>query len=547
MIGTSRMFDKIAGGNFGKQLRGKLRNSAYMNMGQNDASSAQADTLDYDVSRDFMTNCYEVNEWCRAIIDLTVERTSQVELFPMPLALREDDGEPSDETKKHMEHVSKILLKPNKDGESFHDLRKKVMHDTLVYDEAGMQIVKADKYAAEDGDISLWCNVSGEELFVNANEDGTLKDSETYAQIRNARVVSYFSKDEFMNFIKNRRAGYSNGFSPISSIALSILGDFEMVNYNYKFFENNAKPNIAFLFEQLGFGKGQGALERAKAWYKREHQGNPHLPLFMGAEKGNVKIMEMKTTHKDMEFTNWDLLLLSRMMAVFGMQPMVLGVLTDTTGKLNSEVQTEQFKRNAIVPLIKMFLHTFNAVLIWGDNNLNYDDIYLTPSNLDIDDEEKQAKIDEIYLDRGVITINQLRAKLQMSPVSWGNEPFVPLNYAPLSVLQEYQQSRIIGAANKPPAPKDNGEGDEGDEGNNGKIVYADRVDMQLVHIMKNFKTPTGLEKTAPSKIIEVATQLIRERDKALNKTYSFPYASNDIFGTIKRYGLRTKKVLSNK
>lgn len=527
MIGTSSMhFGKMVQTPMKKAIRGKLRHSDVMT--SNTSDSSKVDITDISVSRDFMTSAYEVNDWIRAIVDLTVERACQVDLFPMPINVQAD-AKISDTTKRHMESVSKLMVRPNKDNEGFYDLTKKMFHDILVYDEAGMQIVKDDNYSADAQDISLWCNVSGEELFVNPKKDGTLRNTSTYVQIRNQELIARFNKDNFMNFIKNRRAGYSNGFSPISTVSVSILGDFEMMNYNYKFFENNARPNIAFIFEQLGFGKGQGSLEKAKKWYEQNHQGKPHLPLFMGAEKGNVKLLDLKTTHKDMEFTDWSLMLLSRIMAVFGMQPMVLGVLTDTTGKLNSEVQTEQYKRNAITPLIKTFLHAFNAGLIWNNANFDYDDIYVTSENLDIQDEKSQAEIDKVYMDHGVITINQVRHRLQMPAVEWGNEPFVPLNYAPLSTLEAFQAARIEQAAGK--ASSDGVD-------NNAKIL----VEQSIEHMVKNFNVPTGLEKVEPTILKETLVKLLSNRDN--KKTYSFASKGRGAVGSIGRYGLDANKVM---
>ena len=531
MIAPSRTMVKTARAmTLEKKLKGKVRHSDMMTS----SDTEPHEDPDFAVTRDFMTNAYETNEWIRAIIDLTVERSCQVELFPMPIQSRVDGkGDISDAVKRKMETIAKLLLRPNSDNESFYEIRKKILKDVLIYDEAGAQIIKESKYSSEKNEYSIWTNITGEELFVNPKPDGTLPDTKTYVQYRNRETIATFDKYSFMNFIKNRRAGYANGLSPITSLAISILGDLEMVNYNYKFFQNNAKPNIAFLFENLGFGKGQGALERAKTWYNRELKGKPHLPLFMGAEKGNVKIHELRTSHKDMEFINWDLLLLSRMLAIYGCQPMVLGVLTDTTGKLNSEVQTEQFKKNAIIPLIRMLVHTMNATLIWADQNLNFDDIYLTSTNLDIEDEKKQAEIDEIYLEHGVITINQLRSKLQMNSVPWGDEPFVPLNFAPLSILEEYHQAKLA-----PDAADNNVKSDNADDNaDDKKKKIASVSDPNYRYLINNFKVPTGLEKMSNTELKEVVTSLVKKREHFYSKAYSFP-TNNAVVDTVQRFDI---------
>ena len=531
MLGTSKMF-------LNKTIKGQIRYSDNVKDNAVVASDYE-DEDNYNITRDFQTRCYETNDWVRAIVDLTTERASQVDIFPRPLAAKIGaDRKVNGGVKKRMEQVMNILLKPNSDMESINALVKKVTKDIMIYDEAGMQMIRDTRYS-ENKKIALYANISGEELFVNPQKDGTLPDLKTYAQVRNRKIIDTFDKYDFMNFIKNRRAGYANGFSPISTIAVSIMSDFEMLNYNYKFFENNAQPNLAFIFENLGFGKGQGALERAKSWYLQEHQGKPHNPLFMGGEKGNVKLQELKTTHKDMEFSNWELLLISRIMAVFGMQPMVLGILTDTTGKLNSEVQTEQFKKNAIIPLIRTIVYTMNSVLLWADQNLNYDDIYLTTTNLDIDDEKKTAEIDEKYLEKGVITINQVRNKLQMPAVDWGNEPFVPLNYAPWSNLIKYQQAMITSSKNK--APIDNNAKSGDDEDKDKKKEGAQKQ----FHV-DNFKVPTGLEKIEVTELQEILTKIISERESKLSKEYSFPAGeSGSLLGTIGAYDLTCKEVMT--
>lgn len=526
MIGPSNLF-------IAKSVKGRARRSdSYAN--NSGEYNAQNEIANYDIDRSFMKDAYESNDWIRSIVDRTAERAAQVEIFPMPINRKLDGkGKIPDYVKRKMEKVSNILLKPNPDNESISDISGKIVRDVMVYDEAGVQIVK-------DGLGShLYSNVSGEELFVNANKDGTLPEDRTYLQIRNQKIIGKWNKYEFMNFIRNRRAGYANGFSPISSIAISILGDLEMMNYNYKFFQNNARPNIAFIFENLGFGKSKGALERAEAWYNRKHKGKPHLPLFMGAEKGNVKLLEMKTTHKDMQFSEWALWLLSRIMAVYGMQPMVLGVLTDTTGKLNSEVQSEQYKRNAIIPLVKMILNTMNANLIWGDNNLNFDDIYLTSTELDPEDEERKAKIAEVYLDKGVVTINQIRNELRMAPVPWGDEPFVPMNYAPLSVLEELQRAKI----DSMDVDRSSNTGKTPEEDENGKKSNK-MVSDEISYLYRNFRVPTGLEKMEPTAVRDAVVSLLKKRES--NRTiYSIPSNPKTLLEVVDGFGLSCKGVMS--
>jgi len=528
--------------------KGKIKYSDfYSDNGGNDASTESQD--EFRVDRSFMTQSYSVNSWIRAIVDSTKERFDQVELFPIPLSVRKDSTESkySDSIKMKMENIMNLIMKPNSQYESFSSLKKKVIGDILVYDEAGIQIVSSkSKFNDNMTPYELYADVSGEELFVNANSDGSLKGSNSnnnkisnraFLQIRNGRILTGWNKYEFMNFIKNRRAGYTNGFSPIESIAASIFGDLESMNYNLKFFENNARPNIAFIFEKLGFGDtGNRTLNKAKTWYEQNHKGRPHLPLFMGSSKGDIKLQQLTVPNKDMEFSNWELMLLSRIMAVYGMQPMVLGVLTDTTGKLNSQVQTEQYKRNTIIPLVKLFTDTFNSVLIWGNDGFNYDDIYLTSANLDIDDEKKQSEIWKIFLETGVITINQVREELQMPPVDWGYQPFVPLNFSPLDILREYQLSRIESNFKNSMSDKiDNNLNNDTkkDEDANKEFLYS------------NYGLPrSGLDKIDPTVIKEACDKIIRRKD---SRSRFFDYKANSFNKAVEGFDLSWKRILKTR
>jgi HK97 family phage portal protein len=550
MFATSKMY-------FGKALekpKGNLRNESYMNQTLYTSSvdsdnNALGDIADLEITRTFMTDAYKTCEWIRAIVDRISERVTQVELFPRPLGAKmgTKEGQLNRAVVGRMEKIMSLLMKPNNDGENIDSLKKKVVTDMAIYDQAGIQIVHASNLLGSKIPFSLYANVSGEELFVNPNPNGTLPEKRAYLQLQNGtQEVAAWDKNEFLSFIKNRRAGYANGLSPIHSVAASIMGDLEAMNYNIKFFENNARPDIAFIFENLGFGKGDSALKRAKAWYLENYQGKPHLPLFMGSEKGNVKLQDIKYTHRDMQFLEWQQFLLSRIMSVYGMQPIVLGTtMSEAYNKLDSQVQSDQFKRNAVIPYVKVLLQIFNSGLIWNDDNFNFDDIYLTSTNLDIEDEKSQAEIDEKYLDRGVITINQVRNRLQMPPVSWGALPFVPLNYAPYDTLVKYQQSKIASniksqssdkidnnvkvedKSGKPQIPdktKDIGYSDIAQEMQGTyAALYSSEFDSTecSYNIGKGF--PSGTEKLDPSLVKEAIGKIISLRETYLSKFYSIP------------------------
>jgi len=197
-----------------------------------------------------------------------------------------------------------------------------------------------------------------------------------------------------------------------------------------------------------------------------------------------------------------------------------------------------------------MYLSCLNTGLIWNDDNLDYDDIYLTCTKMDTDDDKKQAEIDDKYLEKGVITINQVRNRLQMPPVPWGNMPFVPLNYAPYDTLIEYQKSKIEGNLKRASSDKIDNNLKVPEKDKEGKPVG--KSDMSAYEelltgvngiyqalesngesdgnlypyyspdLAKNFRIPTGVEKMDPTEVKAVVAKIISEREKLIHKAYSF-------------------------
>jgi len=572
------MFKTSSMVNLEKSFKGYARHSESMSTGGDFKEQNIMDDIgDMEISRSTMTQVYSTCDWIRAIADRIDERTAQVQFFPMPLGAKigSKEGELNKTVRVHMEKVITLFMKSNSDGENIKELVGKVAKDVSIYDMAGIQIVKAkDSKSDKKVPYELYANVSGEELYVNPESTGTIPDKNAYVQLRGQETIASWDKEQMMAFIRFRRAGYANGKSPIETAIASIMGDLEAMNFNLKFFQNNARPDFAFIFDNLGFGKSDNELTRAKAWFMKNHQGKPNLPLFMGAEKGNVKIHELKYNHRDMQFFEWQMFLLTRVMAVYGMQPTVLGInnVSDAIGKIDAETQSEQFKRNTLIPYVRMITSGLNSKLIWGDSNLNFDDIYVTSTNLDIDDEAKQAAIDEKYLDRAVITINQVRNRLQMPSVAWGNAPFVPLNYAPYDTLIEYQKSKIASNIQRASSSKidNNVKVEDKDSGkptpakkseketlapwtelDSNQIVgmyqalYPSEFDSTVNWPMgKGDKVLTGLEKAEPSEVMKAVREIIRMRESSLSTTYSFGKTGDRVIDTANGMGLDWRQIL---
>lgn len=507
-VGGNRFVSRLS-----KAGTGKLSPRKYMDPQSPGISAINIATTE-GIEINFMKDAYKVNPWIRATVDKIIARVDIVDVYPQPLDLGSDTPKAAtNKQKKKIDKIAKLFSRPNDQYESFGSIKRKLLKDILLYDNAGVEIVNKGLEKFE-----LYCNAPGHEIYPFVGKNGAfLNPNKAYVQIRNKKELTSWEVSELMYFVKNVASGSMRGFSPIESIALQITADLYSDKYNIDFFSNNAMPNIAFLFENLGFGRGNAALRRAKQWYLEEHQGKPHQPLFMGAEKGAVKLQQMQMSNRDMEFKEYQMYLLSKIMAVYGMQPFVLGLITDTTGKLNSTEQVNQFKIDAVVPYLNLIIDTFNRVLIQDEANYGYDDIYLIHDDLDLRDMKTTAEMYETYLKNGVITINQVRQELKMAPVPWGDIPYIPVNIAPLGGSAPSRMDQNPAAADvpedmqyEPPPTPDYGEP-------NKKSLTKDRVTDTMV------KKWAGLKYVRNSLIVDAVTEIIKKRENELLKVYSIP------------------------
>ena len=118
-----------------------------------------------------------------------------------------------------------------------------------------------------------------------------------------------------------------------------------------------------------------------------------------------------------MEYQKWTL---TQIMAVYGLQPIVLGVIDGTTGKLNSSEQRQQFKSDAILPLLSLEAHHLTDVLI--SQAFGFEDIEIYHEEPDqeltkIENTDVADKMGKL----GVITINEAREMIGLESIDDGD------------------------------------------------------------------------------------------------------------------------------
>jgi len=466
---------------------------------------------------------YKSNVWVRSIVDKIVERVSDVSPIIKPLRnyvgndFSEDAEDIPDETKKNMDMLNEIVMKPNNNNESLTSIRKKVSRDLLKYDAGALELVKGVDFGKNKKMIDIFA-IPGNTVKLNVDKKGLLSDGgDAYIQVdREMKAVAKWSKDSLAYFQLNPQADKVYGLSPLESLVQTVTAELYASDYNLNFFYNNATPRFAVLMEGLGLGQGAAALQRFRTWWDSELKGNPHRPIVIGTESGKVSFQKVGLSNEEMQFQEYSKQLLAKIMAVYKMQPIILGIeLGGTIGvaKANSQEQVRQFKIEAVKPHMTAFIEKFNSQIVFSKSALDMKDVYLD-FDLDIVDKKDQAEWNSIYLKSGVITINEIRVVgLGMTPVPWGNVPYLQNNVAPFGAGDNGQA--VPGDPNTAnPKPKD---------GNAPNVNLISRAMVKNVIGNDETKFPIGWENMEINDRLEIVTELIKNREQFLSKTYSFP------------------------
>lgn len=466
-----------------------------------------------------MHKMYVANVWIRAIVDKIVERSVEIKPLVKPVNSAADilGGKASkvtDETKKHMEAIWEFTIKNNEVDDSFNTIRKKVTRDVLKYDAGSFEIIKNSNVSKNEVAIEI-AALPGNTIKLNVDKKGRFRDEKSaYVQIEGVnKKVAVFAVNELAYLVMNPQSDKVYGLSPLESLVQTVNADLYAAEYNSDFFYNNATPRFAVLMEQVGQGQGNAALRRFRQWWDQELKGNPHRPIVIGSEHGNIKFEKVGLSNEEMQFQDYSRWLLQKIMAVYKMQPIALGLIDTNMGKLNSAEQVRLFKQDAIKPLLTLFAEKINNKIIFNNDGYGFKDVYLD-FDLDLADKYDQAKWHQLYLQSGVLTINEIRTQgLGFLPVDWGDVPYLQNNLVPFGLSSDGSESAVP-VTDEGSAPP-----------NNSGQTSAGVVSRSLWRkAISNYDgLPVGWENMPLTDRLDIVEKLIAEREKQLSKKYIFP------------------------
>ena len=209
------------------------------------------------------------------------------------------------------------------------------------------------------------------------------------------------------------------GLSPLAPVRLSVDSGLDALRFNRNFFKNSAQPDFIFTADDT---LTDAEIENFYHRWEDRYQGpaKAHRPAIASFIK-DVKTLGFN--HREMEFLQglrWSLEDVSRTYGV------PLPLLSDYQQATFANITTAEklFWRNTIVPEMRFLEEHLNSELLprlgYGALTAEFD---LSAIEAMTEDETERVEREVKLLDRGVLTINEVRRGRNLPEVAWGDGP----------------------------------------------------------------------------------------------------------------------------
>jgi HK97 family phage portal protein len=238
------------------------------------------------------------------------------------------------------------------------------------------------------------------------------------------------------------------GVSPLRAAFRSLLGNELIDKHHNAFLKNEARPSAVVMMESDLINEHQ-MKTLARTWEE----------LYSGPENSGRTILLPKGRSytpitippKDMELLETKKLNRDDIMIAYGVPPMFFNVMDRATFE-NARTQVLIFWENTVIPRMKLFTDTLNEILL---PRLGYPEVIAEFDTSDVavfrELEQERARSNATLIDKGVLTINEVRTSMGFEPVEWGDQWWGPFNLVPLT----------DGPSTGPAPPNGNGTGEE--------------------------------------------------------------------------------------
>jgi phage portal protein BeeE len=288
--------------------------------------------------------------------------------------------------------------------DSFRSLVEQVLEDVIV---GGFGAIEVEVSGDARRPLLLW-PVDGATIRINANWDG-LPSSERYEQVT-AQIGAKGNivlKDEELIYIRlNPRTHTPFGLGRLE-VAFEAINAFLGAHRYAARLASNSVVEYALWLQDLTPERH----ERLIRWWQDEIEGTGRVPILSVETKPEV-LRFGGGTDADLRL-QWQEFLLRVIADAFDLPPQLLGIERDVNRSTAEEMNDQAF-RQAIAPTARLLAEHLTRDAI--GKRLGWSDLELVFAELDTTDPLEEAQIQQILLQTGVLTVDEVRRMRGLGP-----------------------------------------------------------------------------------------------------------------------------------
>jgi hypothetical protein len=334
--------------------------------------------------------------------------------------------------------VNDLLERPNPQDDE-REFRRKLLRDLIILGYAAVEI--------EPGDTTKVANLhvlDGANVRIDYDSHGFVLGYDQLDQFGKPLIgrdgVHTFMPDEVVFYQLDPR---SESRYPASRVAqLFAAGIIEQLMLSFiggRFTDSN----VPFGVMDLGDITEDEIISAITLWNNQvSNQSQHEQNIIMTGSKGGANWIPFNYKLSELEAPKLLASVRMYILSILGVTVNEMGD-ADSISKANGFNLSYTFKKRAIEPLLDVFVGKTSAQLL--KHILGFADLELYYEDIDSLDELLQAQIDKVYLDEGIISINQVRNRKGLPSMDGGDEPHVNTGAAriPISQIEQFSDAQL--------------------------------------------------------------------------------------------------------
>ena len=299
----------------------------------------------------------DTSEWVRAAINHRRVQVSQSEWSIAPI----DSAAAFDPQLQAT--VELMLLHPNNKQKSFRELIEPLIEDILVLDRGVLE-----KEITIGGVPNALHLVDGASIRTRPMWSGEPNDPR-YEWWPGNVFVSNMLDSQIILMMANPTSHRVDGFSPLEALKHTIDADLAARDFNVRMVKQTSPNGIL----NLGENVGANVVDSFRVYWDSEVAGKKQMGIIGGVK--NPEFMNLGQSARDMQYMQWQVYLLRKIAAVFGIAPQDLGITFDVN-RANATTQQELSEDRGLKPLLLLIEDQINVKVIADFANVKAKRLY---------------------------------------------------------------------------------------------------------------------------------------------------------------------------